>query len=107
MKPETFKEWAVVELFGHNRIAGLVSEQAIGGASFIRVDVPAVGDNPAYTKFYGGAAIYAITPTSQELATLAASRIGHVPVDPWIIRSALPAPQDDEPSFDDDDSPLL
>ena len=35
-----FEEWAVLELFGHQRLAGLVSEVQIGGASFVRVDVP-------------------------------------------------------------------
>jgi hypothetical protein len=28
-----FDQWAVIELFGHNRIAGRVTEQVIGGCS--------------------------------------------------------------------------
>jgi hypothetical protein len=37
-KPETFEEWALLELFGHQRLAGRVTEQQLGGASFVRVD---------------------------------------------------------------------
>ena len=37
---DKFDHWCIVELFGHNQIAGKVTEQAIGGQSFVRVDVP-------------------------------------------------------------------
>lgn len=63
-----FESWAVVEVMGHRKFAGFVSEQAIGGASFVRVDVPAVGDLPAFTKLLGGGSIYAITPCTEETA---------------------------------------
>lgn len=43
---EKFEQWAIVDLFGHTRIAGKVSEQVIGGCSFVRVDVPERGDGP-------------------------------------------------------------
>jgi len=39
---KTFESWAIVEVMGHRQFAGYVSEQAIGGASFVRVDVPEV-----------------------------------------------------------------
>lgn len=35
--------WAILELMGHRRLAGYVSEQEIAGAAFIRVDVPGTG----------------------------------------------------------------
>ena len=41
--------WAIVEIFGHQRIAGFLSEQTIGGQSFVRVDVPDLpGDTPEH-----------------------------------------------------------
>ena len=33
--------WAVVGLFGHTRVAGKVTTQALGGACLLRVDTPA------------------------------------------------------------------
>jgi len=72
---ETFDAWCVVELFGHNKIAGHVSEQTIGAGKMVRVDVPATTDKPGYTKYFGNGAIYAITPCSEEVARLAAHQI--------------------------------
>ena len=55
-----------------------VTEQAIGGASFVRVDVPAVqadGDGlPAFTKLLGAGSIYAISPCTEETAKAFAAR---------------------------------
>ena len=79
-----FDEWAVVELFGHQKIAGRVTEQTIGGTAFVRVDVPAVNSQPEFTKLYGDKAIYSITPCSEEFARLAAARIRAEPVSVYV-----------------------
>lgn len=71
---QKFEEWAVVELFGHQRIAGKVSEATIGGCAFVRVDVPQTA-KPAYTKYFGNGAIYAMTPCDEAVAHLAAVEI--------------------------------
>ena len=62
---ERFEEWAIVEVMGHRRFAGLVTEQAIGGASFVRIDIPEARDLPAFTKLFGGSSIYCITPCTE------------------------------------------
>lgn len=36
-----FDLWCIVELFGHNRIAGRCTEQNVAGVNMLRVDVPA------------------------------------------------------------------
>jgi len=60
----TFEGWCIVELFGHQQIAGKVSEKSMAGTTLLRVDVPKTSQRPAFTKFYGGGAIYAIMPVS-------------------------------------------
>ena len=64
---QSFSMYALVELFGHARIAGKVSEQVIAGNGFVRVDVPETSKRPAYTKFFGPSAIYSMTPVSEEI----------------------------------------
>lgn len=113
-----FESWAVVELFGHQRIAGRVSEATIGGCAFLRVDVPeqpakpkvhnwdsAEPAIPAYTRYFGNGAIYAMTPCSEEIATRSAASIRVTPPIPFSINSrpALAAlPGDDD--FDREES---
>ena len=60
-QPQTkFEEWALVELFGHQKIIGKVSESVLAGGAFLRVDVPESQAKPAYTRFFGPGAIYSI-----------------------------------------------
>lgn len=106
MSAETtsFDQWCLVEIFGHQRIADLVTEQTVGGCAFVRVDVPATDDIPGYTKLYGNGAIYAITPVTEEIARAAAKSYRIVPVSPYEIpelkalrsQSALPLDLDDD-----------
>lgn len=85
--------WAIIELFGHNQIAGLMSECSIGGCSFIRVDVPGTEECPGYTKLYGNGAIYAITMVDEETARAAVDYHRPKPMTPWSAREMLKLPQ--------------
>jgi len=80
---DKFEQFAIVELFGHQVIAGKVSEQVIGGQGFVRVDVPAVDGQEAFTKFYGSGAIYAITPCDEDTAMAAVIGLKRKPIDVW------------------------
>lgn len=77
---EKLETWAVVELFGHQKIAGKVTEQMIAGGAFLRVDVPAVDGAQEFTRFYGANAIYAITPTTEEIACRAVGALHIRPI---------------------------
>lgn len=70
-----FDSPAVVELMGHQRIAGRVREAVLGGCALLRVDVPPTPHSQAYTKYFGNGAIYALTPCSEEVALAAATEI--------------------------------
>jgi hypothetical protein len=52
-----FEEWCIVEVFGYRKLAGKVSDAAIGGGAFIRIDIPGPGDTWS-TQFYSPQAIY-------------------------------------------------
>lgn len=92
-----------VELMGRHVIAGYVSEQVIAGAAMLRVDVPAVGDLPGFTKYFGGAAIYGLTPTDEATAKRAVVRLRPRPVEPWIVPVETNRRLVDTVGDDDDD----
>jgi len=79
-KSDKFNEWALVELMGHSRIAGRVSEQTIGGACLLRVDVPECGTDKAFTRFFGPASIYSISPMGEAEAKALCVRLRPEPV---------------------------
>ena len=86
-----FEEWALLELFGHQRLAGLVTEVQLGGASFVRVDVPGeTKKSPAkLTKFYNPSAIYSITPVTEETARMIAKSVSGEPVTRWDVQEMV------------------
>lgn len=86
---ERFEAWAIVELFGHQRIAGLLTEQTIGGANFIRIDVPAFENSPAFTKLYTQGAIYGVTFVSEQIARAAAQSYRVAPVSVYELRDLM------------------
>jgi hypothetical protein len=91
---EKFEGWCVVELMGHNQIAGYVSEQIVIGIPLLRVDVPEVEGVPGFSKLYGKDAIYGITPTSEEMVRLCVAQLRVKPLNIWLpeLHKALPPP---------------
>lgn len=80
MADESFREWAILELMGHRRMAGEVSEQSIGGGMLLRIDVPATEEQAAFTQYYGTQAIYCLTPTTEDVARKVAEHSHMAPV---------------------------
>lgn len=80
-----FEGHAILELMGHRRLAGHVSEVEIAGGKFLRLDVPSQtpGEPPVATQFYSPGAIYCITPTSEETARAVAKGAQPAPVQRW------------------------
>ena len=95
--------WAIVELMGHVRMAGLVTEIEMFGSKMARIDIPK--DDGFVTQFFSGGSVYRLTPTTEEIARAVAPRNQPAPVHLWELpKPALPSPSamstDDE---DDDD----
>lgn len=82
---ENFNLWCIVELFGHNRIAGKCSEQNIAGNNFLRVDVPTTSKQSSFTRFLSASAIYAINPITEEVARQIADNLQVQPVNVWDV----------------------
>lgn len=67
--------WACVEVFGHRRHYGRISEVEKFGTKMLRVDVPAATEAPLLgegerfdTFLYGGGSIFSLTPMTEESA---------------------------------------
>lgn len=115
---DTFSEWVILELLGHRRLAGFLTEQQIAGASFLRLDIPTdkpcegcepgdadpcqachgLGSVLTATQFYAPGSVYAITPTTEDIARAAARYSRPAPVQLWGIEAA----KDDPDNADDD-----
>jgi hypothetical protein len=71
-EPAELKAWSLVELFGHQRIVGYLSQQTFGSGPLFRVDVPDLTKDgntvrPGFTRYFGLGAIYSITPITEEI----------------------------------------
>ena len=70
-----------------------MSEQALGGGAFVRLDVPEIpaeGDAlpvAGYTELYGPGAIYKMTIVDESIARAAAARMRVKPVTPYTVRA--------------------
>lgn len=113
MSEDKFEGWAIVELMGHRRLAGFVTEQEIAGHPFLRLDIvgrttkiideddgPEValhgGFEGGTTQFYSPQAVYCITPTTQDIAVTIGRRSHPAPVQRYEL----------EPARDDDEDPF-
>jgi hypothetical protein len=103
--------WAVLELMGHRKLGGWVTEEVVAGQAFVRIDVPGpetpddpAGEKAVATQFYSPAAVYCITPSTEDLARgLAASHrpapVARYELAPVAASSTADDPDDDEPGF--------
>ena len=109
-------QWAILELMGHRRLGGWVTEVELFGAKMCRIDVPCtkgedcndalpcitnqngVKYNIHVTQFYGGGSVYCVTPCSLEAAFAVAKTSQPAPVQPWEL-PRLPERSDDEDRY--------
>lgn len=117
MQNNKFDSWAIVDIMGHQRLAGRVTEETIGGVSLLRCDIPEVNGIPAWTTYLTAGSLYQMTPVTEELARSMAAKIGKMPItfydlpQQWREKiqsspAGLPAPDDDDMDIgvpDDDD----
>lgn len=85
-KKDKLELFAIVELFGHQKISGKVSEQTWGNATFIRIDVPETKTVPAFTRFVNPTAVYAINPVTEDVMKIKAEAFEQSPINVWDVK---------------------
>ena len=104
-----FEGWAILELLGHRRLAGYVTVVELAGQPMLRLDVPGQvyggEETGKATQFVGAGSIYALTPTTEEIARAVALKDRPAPVHAWELpQRALPAgPSKHTHDFDADE----
>lgn len=105
-----FKEWAILELMGHVKLGGIVTEVEMFGAKLGRIEVPTA--TGFVTQFFGGGSVYRLTPTTEAIARLVAQSNAPAPINRWELpqlaaASGAPDPRgDDEDDRDDEDNDI-
>lgn len=90
-----YEGWAILELMGHVRLAGRVTEESHFGVALGRIDIPTAAGDGYTTQYFGGASIYRLTPTTEEIARSVAVHSQPRPVQSWELpaRTAITAEQ--------------
>ncbi len=124
--------WAIVELMGHVRLAGRLTEEEKFGGKLGRLDIPQ--SNPCWhcegtgqkafmaaepcetcngakvvsgfiTQFFGASSVYRITIVTEQVARHTTKQTTPAPVSPWDYPKQLigKRAEDDGPNIDPDD----
>ena len=108
-----FEGYAVLELMGHRRLAGYVREEEHFGVGLIRIDVlhGETEEREVTTQYYSPSALYALTPTTEEVVRAAARRNDVAPVQRWELPAAKPREEpavdfEEEEPFDGEEEPF-
>ena len=103
---EAFETWAILELMGHRRLAGLITEREIAGQNFLQITVPENEQTKQQvTQFYSASAVYCITPTTEETARAVAAQVHAGLIDRFDAQRLLEVPGEPQTTagFDPDD----
>jgi flagellar biosynthesis regulator FlbT len=84
MNESSFDQWAIIEVFGHEKYAGHVSSTNVGGHAMILLEVPEVQNMkvtlPAFTKYISLSSVFSITPVGEEYAREMAAKLSKQPI---------------------------
>jgi hypothetical protein len=92
--------WAIVELMGHVRLAGKLTEEEHFGGKLGRIDIP---DGEGFiTQFFGAGSVYRITLVTEAVARQVSRQTAPAPVSPWDFPKQIATPT---PLYDPDYQP--
>lgn len=90
MQPvQKIETWAIVEIMGNKKIAGLATTEVFGSTSMLRVDVPETKSNQAFTQYYGMSSLYCISPVDRETAIKMVESLSIKPPIAWEINKEI------------------
>ncbi|MDD5094069.1 MAG: acetyltransferase [Dehalococcoidia bacterium] len=95
---EVFEHWAILELMGHIRLGGKVTEEQRFGGTMGRIDIPD-GNGGLITQYFGANAVFRLTPTTEDIARMVADRSMAAPIHSWEfpqLRQAQPGTAGDD-----------
>lgn len=101
----TLETWAFVEIFGHHKVAGRLSERKLGTEVMFQIDVPKCDTEISHTELYSPKSIFSIKPTTEEWCrrwAKAATAMGHS-VLPYIPKVQDPVLIEDHDDPDGED----
>ena len=88
----TYAGWAVLELMGHVKIAGFVTEVQLAGFGVLHVAIPN-DQGSAWEQHIPPASLYRMTTVAEDVARrVAAHALNHgngLPVDEWTVRTEI------------------
>lgn len=97
---EESPKWAAVEIFGHRKHVGRITEVEQFGSKMLRIDVPKsdLPDAEFVSHFYGGASIFGITYVDEATAR----KLNRPYTSPYLAQLQSP---DDDPFDPEDQNP--
>ncbi|MBF9252469.1 hypothetical protein I2I11_04115 [Pontibacter sp. 172403-2] len=85
---DKFENWAIVEIMGHIKCAGLAQTVTFGNTVMLRVDIPETSKQPAHTKMYGMSSIFSISPVTEDVARSHAEAWNIQPIIAYEVQNA-------------------
>ena len=86
---EKFESFAIVEIMGHTKIAGMATTMQFGNTVMLRVDVPETSKQPAFSKMYGMSSIFSISPVDEATAIAHAEALEVKPIMVWEVERSI------------------
>jgi len=87
------QSWALVELFGHQRVVGWMTVDPPEFPGMIRMDVPDLlkdgkVERRGHTRYLGRASVYGVTPIDEETVRKMLPSVSGAPCEarPWSLR---------------------
>lgn len=88
-EPEKFESWALVEIMGHIKVAGMATTMNFGNTVMLKVDIPETQYQPSFSRMFGMSSIFSIIPVDEKTARLHAESYRSSPILSYDVERAI------------------